>query len=306
MNRVLVVDDTPIDRLLVEGLLKQRKGTNVCTVSSGDAALQALETECCDLVVTDLTMPDMDGLQLTSAIRVRFPWVPVVIITAHGSEDLAIQALEQGATSYVPKTHLGTRLVDTVDHVLELARSSQAQQRFASAMVQADLKFQLENDVALFKPLIELVQQILSSLQFCDPAEELRILMALEEGLCHALYQGNLELSDEDVGRKTDHSNSSRGFLEARRLQPPYRDRQLFVDVHLSADEARFVVRHCGPALARQPSSITRPQLESERAFILMRTLLDEVSLDASGTVLTLVKRGQRPAGVGLDAGDEW
>ena len=81
MSRVLVVDDTPMDRCLIEGLLKKREGIEVSAVANGGTALDVLEAEPCDLVVTDLTMPGMNGLQLTSAIRVKYPWIPVVLIT---------------------------------------------------------------------------------------------------------------------------------------------------------------------------------------------------------------------------------
>src|SRR5262245_45002032 len=124
MSKVLVVDDTAMDRCLIEGLLKKRADTEVCGVSDGDSALQTLESTVCDLVVTELMMLRMNGLQLTSTVRVKYPRIPVVLVTAHGSELLAIQALEQGATSYVTKSHLCLKLLDTVDHVLELARAS--------------------------------------------------------------------------------------------------------------------------------------------------------------------------------------
>ncbi|HKB37178.1 MAG TPA: response regulator, partial [Gemmataceae bacterium] len=67
--------------------------------------------------------PDMNGLQLVEEIRLRYPFVPVILMTKHGSEDLAIQALQRGAASYVPKVNLARDLLETAEGVLEVAQA---------------------------------------------------------------------------------------------------------------------------------------------------------------------------------------
>ena len=59
-----------------------------------------------DIVVSDLQMPEMDGLELVETIRREHPGLPVILMTAHGSEETAIQALRKGATNYVAKRNL--------------------------------------------------------------------------------------------------------------------------------------------------------------------------------------------------------
>ena len=73
-----------------------------------------------DLIVTDLQMPRMDGLALVEAVRSDHPSVPVVLITAHGSEDIAAKA-RSGAASYVPKRHLAQDLAAVVTHIIAMA-----------------------------------------------------------------------------------------------------------------------------------------------------------------------------------------
>ena len=104
MTIVLVVDDSAVDRRLAGGLLEKESGLTVIYASDGTEALVKLDTENPDLVVTDLQMPKMNGLELVGAIRHQYPLVPVILMTAHGSEEIAIAALEQGAASYVPKS----------------------------------------------------------------------------------------------------------------------------------------------------------------------------------------------------------
>ena len=117
MSTVLVVDDSAVDRKLV-GTLLEKSEISVQYASDGFEALDVLHQADVDVVLTDLQMPDMDGLQLVDAIRSQHPLVPVVLMTAHGSEELAIDALERGAASYVRKRNLANDVVLTITRVL--------------------------------------------------------------------------------------------------------------------------------------------------------------------------------------------
>src|SRR5262245_5394091 len=96
-TRVLVVDDNAEDRLLVGTIVEQNLGWQVAQAKHGKEALALFEREPPDLVVTDLQMPEMGGLELVEALRKKYPLVPVVLMTAFGSEDMAIKALQGGA-----------------------------------------------------------------------------------------------------------------------------------------------------------------------------------------------------------------
>ena len=106
MATVLVVDDSSADRIVVGRLLEKRPGCAVEYAADGVEALARVKTAPPDLIVTDLRMPRMDGLELVGAIRTDYPLVPVILITAYGSEMLAVEALRQGAAGYVPKSQL--------------------------------------------------------------------------------------------------------------------------------------------------------------------------------------------------------
>src|SRR5687768_17320524 len=101
MAVVLVVDDSPVDRTRAGGLLKKRPGLIPVYASNGREALALIAEKAPDIVVSDLQMPEMDGLELVEAIRRQFAALPVILMTAHGSEETAVQALQKGAASYV-------------------------------------------------------------------------------------------------------------------------------------------------------------------------------------------------------------
>lgn len=294
MPNVLIVDDSPIDRVLIEGVLKKDPRVKTRLAHSGSDALATLGQWLPDIVVTDLQMPEMDGLQLVTAIRIHYPSVPVVLITAHGSEELAVRALEQGAASYVPKSQLAHNLLGVVDQVVELARDDRGYEALTQSMEYAEFRFRAESDFATTDRLVELVQQLVASIGVCNTGGQVRLGMALEEAFRTAILRGNLELTPELLLAVGGHHEQSRQQLDARRREAPYAGRKLAVHVKVTPEEARFVIAHEGPplAIAERKDEIA-PALEdpSDRSLILMRAFMDDVEFSPDGKSITLVKR---------------
>src|SRR5262249_5778687 len=100
MRNVLLVDDSPIDRRLGARLLENTGQWHILVAEDGRQALNQLATDCVDVIITDLYMPNMDGLALLSAVTLAQLDTPVVLMTSRGSEEIAIEALTNGAASY--------------------------------------------------------------------------------------------------------------------------------------------------------------------------------------------------------------
>ncbi|WP_029457232.1 sigma-54-dependent transcriptional regulator [Solidesulfovibrio alcoholivorans] len=101
-ERILVVDDEEIAREnLVHSLTKA--GYRAAAAADGRQALAVLAEEPCDLVLTDLRMPEMDGMELLAAIKRRYPEVEVIVVTGHAAVDSAVAAMRLGAFTYVAK-----------------------------------------------------------------------------------------------------------------------------------------------------------------------------------------------------------
>ena len=110
MPTVLVVDDGKVDQRLAGRLLKDQLQVSVEYADNGREALDLIKRRLPEVVVTDMKMPFMDGLELVEAIRREHATLPVIVMTAVGSEELAAEALQKGATSYVPKRRLAQDL----------------------------------------------------------------------------------------------------------------------------------------------------------------------------------------------------
>jgi two-component system, NtrC family, response regulator AtoC len=116
MGRILVVDDEPAVLFTLKEVLSER-GHEPVTAPSGREALERLDGV--EAVITDLAMPGMDGLALLAAIRERDAALPVVLLTAHGSEKVAVSAMKAGAYDYAAKPFDIDELVVVVERALE-------------------------------------------------------------------------------------------------------------------------------------------------------------------------------------------
>lgn len=297
MSTVLVVDDSAVDRRLVGGLLEK---TLVCTVqyaASGLEGLVQISDLRPDLVVTDLMMPGMDGLELVKNIRTQYPDLPVVLMTAHGSEGLAVEALARGAASYVPKSQLPLKLPATVREVLTRADADRGSKHLLSCLTRGEFSFALANDARLIDPLVDLVQQMMAATGLCDFTGRLRVGIALKEALLNALFHGNLELSEEQFAEveETLIEEKDVSLIEERRSQAPYSERKIWVDVRIGQNEASFTVRDQGKGfdVSALPAVEQPGALEGQcgRGIVLMRAFMDEVTYNVTGNEVRLVKR---------------
>src|SRR5437773_10868295 len=117
-GRVLVIDDDASLRFALEAVLGDA-GLTVVTCSGGAAGLQAFETNGADAVLTDLAMPEMDGLAVLTHLRALDAGVPVIMLTAHGSERVAVSAMKAGAYDYLPKPFDPDEIVLAVRRAIE-------------------------------------------------------------------------------------------------------------------------------------------------------------------------------------------
>lgn len=242
-NTILVVDDSAVDRRVVGRTLEQDPSLRAIYAEDGAKALESVARERPAAVITDLQMPEMDGLQLVRAIREKYPSVPVILMTGQGSEEIAIEALRAGAASYVPKRNIVGVLMSAIEQVLTASRTDERRTRILRALSGRASRYVLENDPSLVTPLVELLREELIAFGLCDATGATRSGIALEEAILNAVYHGNLGVS-------SDLKLSGDGLFErtaaARRLEEPYRSRRVGVSAELSPSLATFVIEDEG------------------------------------------------------------
>jgi len=116
-QHILLVDDEPNVRKVLGALLEQA-GFGVFQAETAEEALDLVRAQDPDLILTDLKMPGMDGLQLLERIRSTFPEIPVVLLTAHGTVEAAVEAMKQGAHDFLTKPFSPKKLVARIHEIL--------------------------------------------------------------------------------------------------------------------------------------------------------------------------------------------
>lgn len=115
---VLIVDDEKNIRLTMSQSL-EAIGVRILTAVNGEDALQKLNQEQIDLVFLDLKMPGIDGMQVLHRIKEHWPKIRVIIITAHGTVESAVEAMKLGAIDFIQKPFSPTEIRQTAHQVLE-------------------------------------------------------------------------------------------------------------------------------------------------------------------------------------------
>ena len=292
MATVLVVDDSAVDRRLAGGLLEKQFECAVEYAADGKEALVQMARQPTDVVLTDLQMPQMNGLELVAALKKDYPLVPVILMTAQGSEEIAAEALRQGAASYVPKRNLAQDLLPTVHRILLGSYEDRGHSRLMHHLESSDNVFVLNNDPALINELVNHLQQMLRCLPLSDETERLRVGVAVEEALLNACYHGNLEVTKA----QTKAGRCAQEELVRQRLcESPYCNRRIRVTARISRTKATFVIHDQGPGfeVGRLHAGRDLPNDEAGagRGLSLMRTIMDEVIYNQAGNEVTLIKR---------------
>lgn len=297
-ERILVAEDSATQAIQIKHILAAA-GFEVETAANGEEALKAIERQPPDLVLTDLDMPKLNGLQLVEAVHRRFPRVPVVLMTAYGNDEVAARALEAGAASYVPKRNLDRDLLETIRDLLAVLAADRELARLTDYLADHDARYEIDNDLASIPPIVAHVQSELAELGLADESDRIRLGIALSTAMRNAICCGNLEVTtgcgpeqfEPGGGRSVDR------LLVERAAQMPYRDRRAWLETRLNRNKAEFLVGHEGPGFTDEQLFGDRDgdRLDSDAdGWLLIKSFMDEVTLSADGKQLTMVKHSAR------------
>lgn len=123
-TRILIVDDKESERFLL-GSLTKGWGFIPLSATSGPEALDMLNSEAIDLILSDMVMPNMDGLQFLKEVRTGFGDIPFIMLTAHGSVNSAVAAIKEGASDYILKPVNPEELREVLRQALNYHRMSE-------------------------------------------------------------------------------------------------------------------------------------------------------------------------------------
>ncbi len=171
--RVLIVDDEEVLRDVLQTLLV-REGFDILLASSGEECLSILDTEEIDLVILDIMLPGISGIDTLRSIRLSNPSLPVIVITAFSSIDGAIEAMKHGAFHYIPKPFKNDEVVITVNKALEQRRLSNENERLKAELSE---KYSYSNIIGKS----EVMRKVFEMIRLAAPSRS-NILISGESG----------------------------------------------------------------------------------------------------------------------------
>jgi len=156
METVLIVDDEKNYPLILSAVLAE-EGFKTSTANSGHKALEILEDIDIDLVLTDMKMPSMDGIELLGNIKAIDPDLPVIMMTAHGTVDKAVEAMQKGAYSYILKPFDNEQLVIYVNKAIAMYRIVKENRQLRNAV---ELQYSFGNIIGKSKAMQDVFESI--------------------------------------------------------------------------------------------------------------------------------------------------
>jgi two-component system NtrC family response regulator len=189
METILIVDDEK-NYLLVLSAVLEDEGYEVLTALSGQEALNIHKTSDLDLILTDMKMPGMSGIELLESIKSIDPDLPVIMMTAHGTVDKAVEAMQKGAYSYILKPFDNDRLIIYVKKAVAMYQVVKDNRRLRNAV---ESQYRFGNFIAKSK----LMQDIFQTIQKVAPSNA-TVLIEGESG------------TGKELAAKSIHFNSPR------------------------------------------------------------------------------------------------
>ena len=172
--RILIVDDEEVLRDVLDAVLR-REGFDVVMASSGEEALSVLDRDdAIDLVIVDIMLPGISGIDTLRAMRISNPNLPVIVITAFSSIDGAIDAMKHGAFHYIPKPFKNEEVILTVNKALEQRRLSKENERLKEELAE---KYAYSNIIGKS----EAMRKVFDLIRLAAPSRS-NILIAGESG----------------------------------------------------------------------------------------------------------------------------
>ncbi len=289
MNILLVDDEAQVRQMLERRLTI--KGYSVQVAQDGQQAWEifAEVPHQFDMVLTDIKMPRLDGLQLFERIRKEDYKLPVVMMTGHAELRFAIQALKLGAFDFLQKPFDLLDLQKTLGKVESIC-SEKEQVKTLLPFYRGELQVAIESRTGLVNSVVACFQDHLAPICDAFGLNINRLNLCLIEALGNAIIHGNLGISSEI---KEESWDLFAEMLQEREASPEYSGKQVTIVYRFQQHQIEFEVTDEGIGFDYEnlPSfADSNPLVFSGRGILLIRAYMDEVRWNESGNQITMIK----------------
>lgn len=157
MDKILIVDDEKNFPLILSAIIED-EGFQTETANSARQALEILSCNDISLVLTDMRMPEMDGITLLNEIKQNYPEIPVILMTAHGTVEKAVEAMQKGAFTYILKPFANQALIQHIKNALSHSKILRENKELKKLV---ESRFKFSNIIGKSKPMLDLFDTII-------------------------------------------------------------------------------------------------------------------------------------------------
>ncbi len=292
---ILIVDDEEMIRDLLYEMLIESGNYRILTAKNGKEGLDITMQEDVDLVLTDLRMPVMGGMELLAELRKRQPDIAVVILTGFGRREDVIEALRLGASNFLLKPQEVEMIHTIASKILRMRIKEKLEQHIFHYFIEEKQYFEIPSDPKFTLPLIDLITENISKIGICNHVELMNIRLALDEALTNAIVHGNLEIESRSKGATLDELLKFNDIIREKTKNEPFRSRIVKVTSHLTKEKAVFNIEDEGNGFDWK--NLPMKEEEGEilanhgRGLILINAFMNEVKFNDKGNRITMIKQ---------------
>jgi CheY-like chemotaxis protein len=293
---ILIVDDEEIIRNVLRRKLEQTTSYSVLTADDGSVALEIFKQRPVDLVISDLLMKEMNGIELLRHLKSIEPSIPVIIITGYGTLDDAIEAIHLGAEDFIKKPFDINEVLDTIDKTFRKLAEEADQREVIKFIAHENIDLEIPNQFDLLNTLINYIFSHLRARWLVSDEDLHDVKVCLYEALTNAFEHGNLGITGEKKSKLLEQGQQSwRDYLVSVMESPANAAKKIRVNLVISEKEMVVVIRDEGPGFdyrARtqdvDPEELFR---SSGRGLLLIQSLMDGLSFNETGNEVRMVKQ---------------
>jgi CheY-like chemotaxis protein len=293
--KILLVEDDLASRTTIR-VTVEWLGHEAHEAANGREGLEIFHRVQPDLVICDIQMPEMNGLELLKKLRREDHETIIVMVTAFGSEDYARQALEQGADNYLNKPIRHQALLPLLEHYGTIVSGRSASRIVLGSILRREITLQVGNDIELVPQIADRLIQDASP--FFHRPELLSIRLGLFEILVNAIEHGNMEIGGAEKQQALE-ANTLEELYRQRMQREDLAGRKVTIDAGMNPRECRWKITDEGPGFdynaLSDPLESGATQSMAGRGIFLSRYQFDELTFIGKGNVVEMAKASNPP-----------
>lgn len=288
--KILIVEDDFGSREYLYNLIRL-EGYDVEKAMDGEEGIKVYKEYHPDLVISDIQMPKMDGLEMLSKLRKEKSDAIFIITTAFGSEDYAIEALRLGANNYLKKPIDKKSLIGLVKKYQTIVDSRKLAKKAEGKVIEKELKIEFNTH---FEHIPSIVNQLISEISIpIDDSDKTNIELGLDELITNSVEHGNLEISYDEKVAALD-TNTMAELYKSRMEDPELMNRKIIVEYRQRNDYSEWLITDEGKGFDWEsiPDPTQGAQLMelNGRGIFITNFLFDEMEYIGKGNQVRIRK----------------